>query len=363
MPGTTVWVGDDLPSYAFDRLREMAAASPGRPRDLWLHAADPSRVPEVTIRAEQAGFAVRDLMAGTDDLARALPPGTPYTGQTLRDIWAYEMRSHGQVSVKDMAVYLIEARSGDVTTDLSVRPSPGATGLRDGDLKFPMVDDRPEAVLYTAMDQGGNPYDPDNDDALIPMPKIDIWAFHARPGGAGQQVMSLAAKNMIDRYFAMAQQDMAEGNAVVRSDDVARGRFLPSDIRPGSRLAEKADPASTWRVTLTGELAAHAFYDAYRQVRGVPGRNPNNGAPMLEVPAAQWAADSWPTHQPARNVRVAPDAGLTKTYENSWKREAVSAVAAAAGVWHDRSRSTSGKSSPVAASPPRTPPAVRSPSR
>ncbi|MCA2215685.1 hypothetical protein [Jidongwangia harbinensis] len=364
MTTATVWIGGDLPAYTAERLREMAAASPGRPRELWIHPADGPRMPGVSAMANQAGFAVRDLMAAADDLARVLPRDSGYTGQTLRDIWTYEMRAHGEVSVKDMAVFLVGARTGDVITDLSVRPSPGADGLRGGDLTFPMIDAREDAVLYSAMDQGGNPYDLDNDDALIPMPKIDIWAFQVRPGGPGQQVMGLAAKNMIDRYFALAQQDMVEGKAVVRPEDVAQGRFLPTGIQPGSRLAEKANPASAWRISLTGELAAHAFYDAYRQLRGVAGQNPNNGAPMRVVTPEQWARDSWSVAQPSENVRVAADAGLTKTLENSWKREALARISAATMQWDLGSRSGSRGPTP---SPPaslrRVSPPARSPSR
>ncbi|MFJ6572688.1 hypothetical protein ACIQNU_35290 [Streptomyces sp. NPDC091292] len=340
------WAGEELPERNRQDLARNAAAYPGYPagnwnHTLWVHPrgtdlggskSAEELMASYRAAAEPLGYTVKDLRAEAPALVEGLRdlPENLRNPQMLTDIWAFEMRNNGQISVKDSAVYLVQGAYGGGTSDFSARPDEGAqfSGAEevfDRDFAVPMINSN-AAIYYLPVDHVTySEDDMDNDDAIAEAPQIDIWATWVKPGSEGQEIMRGASESMITRYAKMAEASVAQGDVTMVLGP-EQGRFVPGEFSTlASELGKKTNVADPEWALLPGQLAVHSLYDGIAKVDDRSGRS------VKQVPDEKWPERTLETGPlGADRTRSLPALNTTKTYEASWKqgREPVNPAAA-----------------------------------
>lgn len=343
-----IWAGEELREQDKADMRRWAQTVPTWDRNVWVYPRDISLngsksrdelMAGYQEAADAAGFTVRDMRAEVTELVKALPPEKQQSGQLVLDIWDWEMKNEGQISVKDMGAYLIGGKEGGLTTDFSARPDEGSGQILGTEAEFerdfavPMINPRESAILYMPVEHRtySDQADDANDDALVEAPQIDIWAMWAKEGTQGQKIMQAAAASMIDRYVKMAETGVQEGT-VDLAQGPDQGRFVPSRVDPQSALGKKANPDDPSWSLLPGELAGHSLYDGLARIDGRP--VDQYGVTVMKVPEEKWPLRTWETGMSGPRDRTLPALNITKSHEASWKknRELANPVAQFAGL-------------------------------
>ncbi|MFJ6655161.1 hypothetical protein ACIQNG_02175 [Streptomyces sp. NPDC091377] len=328
MHSGTVWAGEEIPNRLREGMARQAEAFSevsGQPT-LWAAPRGTewggSRSTEELMDsyrafAEPLGYRVVNVWENVEYLSQALP-AEKRNPQMLMDMWSWDMRNGGQISVKDSVSYCVLGVEGGVLLDGNASPAPGTkyTGAEEAfqrDVTIPMIDSD-ASIYYTPVDHvtygdGGM-----NDDNDAVAPQIDIWAMAARPGSEGQEIMRGAAESMFDRYVKMAQASVAEGD-VVMLHGPEEGRFVPGEFRTNSSvLGKKANVDDPEWAFIPGELAVHSLYDGIAKVDN------RHGGSAMGVPDEAWPLRTSPTGPLVDRQRTLPALNLTKTYEGSWKQ-------------------------------------------